>query len=403
MSFIVGIDASRNRSGGAKAHLIGILGATNPASFGIQEIHIWSYKSLLDQIPDFPWLIKHNPKPLEKSFIAQAWWQYSKLHVEARKAGCHIMLNTDAGTIGGFSPSVVMSRDMLSYEKGEIQRYGWSMARLRLLALKYIQARSLKSANGAIFLTKYAADVIQEFTGPLKKTSIIPHGVGSAFRQESSEGNWHHKDPTEDIKCLYVSNAAMYKHQWHVVRAIGQLRNRGYKISLLLVGGGAGKAQQLLDDEIKHTDPHGNFVSKIGFIKHDELPVQLATTDLFIFASSCENMPNTLVEAMAAGLPIACSNRGPMPEVLENGGVYFDPENPDSIASAVEKIINDKELRISIAHNAKQLGRKYSWERCAKETWNFLADVHGQVKSKPSEKMNSTLEIISRFKEGRTN
>ena len=375
MNFIIGIDASRNRSGGAKAHLIGILSENNPASFGIQEIHLWSYKSLLDQIPEYPWLIKHNPKALEGSLIKQAWWQYCELPKEAKNAGCHIMLNTDAGTIGGFKPSVTMSRDMLSYEKGEMERYGWSIARLRLLALKYIQAQSLKNADGTIFLTRYAADVIQKFTGPLKKTCIIPHGVGSAFSQKSSEGNWHHKNPGDEIICLYVSNAAMYKHQWHVVSAIGQLRMRGNKISLVLAGGGSGRAQKRLDDEIRRTDPQGDFIKQIGSVKHEEIPGLLRKADLFIFASSCENMPNTLVEAMASGLPIACSDRGPMPEVLTDAGIYFDPENANSIANAVEEIIRDVSKRTTIAQKAKKISEQYSWERCARQTWEFITQI----------------------------
>jgi glycosyltransferase involved in cell wall biosynthesis len=86
-------------------------------------------------------------------------------------------------------------------------------------------------------------------------------------------------------------------------------------------------------------------------------------------------MPNTLIEGMASGLPIACSNRGPMPEVLEDGGIYFDPENSASIAEAIEKIITDKELRITIAKRAKQLSEQYLWESCADATFAYLYQV----------------------------
>ena len=50
------------------------------------------------------------------------------------------------------------------------------------------------------------------------------------------------------------------------------------------------------------------------------MPEYLSKSNIFIFASSCENMPITLIEGMASGLPIACSDRGPMPEVLQDGG-----------------------------------------------------------------------------------
>lgn len=371
---VVGIDASRNRSGGAKVHLVGLLKAVDPRAYGIRRVHVWSYKSLLDALPDAPWLTKHNPPELENSLIHQVWWQYGSLPEEVRNEGCHILLNTDAGTVCPFRPAVVMSRDMLCYEKGEMKRFGISRARARLVMLKHIQASSMRRADGVIFLTEYAARIIQGTTGKLRRVSVIPHGVGVAFKQAASAGTWL-EEPGRQIRCLYVSNTAMHKHQWMVVRAIGELRRRGHNVSLLLVGGGRGRPQRLLDEEIARTDPNGDFVERMGFVPHDLLPELLAGADLFIFASSCENMPNTLVEAMAVGLPIACSDRGPMPDLLGDGGVYFNPEDPESIAAAVEKIISDTDLRISIAKRAKELSEQYSWDRCAAETWEFLKAV----------------------------
>jgi glycosyltransferase involved in cell wall biosynthesis len=371
MGIVVGIDASRNRSGGAKGHLVGILRDGDPTSHGISRVHVWSYRALLDSLPERPWLTLHNPPELQRSLARQMWWQHSRLPSEIRHAGCHIMLNTDAGTIGNWQPCVVMSRDMLSYEPGEMSRYGFSKAWLRLLALRYVQARSLRRAAGAIFLTEYASRIIQGFTGPLPNVAVIPHGIGGDFRAAPRNGEWL-DGPGGTIRCLYVSNAAMYKHQWSVVRAVGRLRDRGHPVSLVLAGGGSGKAQRWTEEAIAEVDPRGEFIRSMGHVEHRSLPGLLAAADVFVFASSCENMPNTLVEAMSAGLPIACSNRGPMPEVLRDAGEFFDPEDVNSIANALERLIADPKLRVSCAAKAEALARQYSWRRCADETWGFL-------------------------------
>jgi len=373
IGIIIGIDASRNRSGGAKAHLLGMLKNGDPLVYGIQKVHVWSYVNLLDALPNASWLIKHNPPELEQSIVHQMWWQYRSLPKEARSYGCEILLNTDAGSVCPFEPAVVMSRDMLSYEPGEMKRFGLSKARLRLWLLRFIQSRSMKNAIGVIFLTNYAARVIQKTTGTIGHYTVIPHGVGDNFRQSSLRRNWP-DDSKRKIRLLYVSNASMYKHQWNVVKAIGRIRRKGFNVSLLLIGGGKGRAQQLLEKEISITDPKHEFVELESFVDHERIPEFLAQADVFIFASSCENMPITLLEAMASGLPIACSDRGPMPEVLQDGGVYFDPENPESISKAVEKIITDKELRISIARQAKEISQQYSWARCSDQTWRFLSE-----------------------------
>ena len=124
------------------------------------------------------------------------------------------------------------------------------------------------------------------------------------------------------------------------------------------------------------SDPRGEFVTQKEFVPQSDLTRYLAESDIFVFASSCENMPNTLVEAMAAGLPIACSRCGPMPEVLEDGGEYFDPEVPESIAGALRRLIEDENLRWKLAARAKTLSTRYSWDRCARETWSFIAETY---------------------------
>lgn len=382
---VLGIDASRNRSGGAKAHLIGIISEGWPADHGISRVHVWSYQSLLDSLPTRSWLSKHNPPELQKSLLRQIYWQRYRFPAKAASMGCDIVLNCDAGTVSRFRPAVTMSRDMLSYEPGAMGRYGISKARLRLVLLRYIQNTSLRHSDGAIFLTKYAARVIQESCGALGRVTCVPHGVGADFKSIEKRAAW----PTNGerpIRCIYVSNTAMYKHQWEVVRAIGELRSRGHGIELTLVGGGAGRAQKLLEEQIQTTDPRGEFIRQLAFLPQSELPAYLSDSDISIFASSCEAFGITLLESMAAGLPIACSDRGPMPELLQDGGVYFNPEDYLSIADAIHKIVSDPIERDRIALRAKALSTSYSWGRCANDLFRFIADTLSSSQSnyKPS-------------------
>lgn len=86
-------------------------------------------------------------------------------------------------------------------------------------------------------------------------------------------------------------------------------------------------------------------------------------------------MPNILIEAMASGLPIACSNRGPMSEVLRDAGVYFDPERPDEISAAIKKLIDSPDLRAAHAEKAFVYAQEYSWERCAEMTFAYVRDI----------------------------
>ena len=281
---IIGIDALRSKSGGAKAHLVGIISNLKPEDFGIKEVHIWSYDELLNKLPEKPWLRKYAPVESKKNLIFQLFWQRFTLSKALRKMRCNILLNLDAGTVNNFSPSVTMSRDMLSYEPGEMERYKYSLAWLRLFVIKYVQAWSLKRASCYVFITKYASEIIQKFTVPLDKFCYIPHGVGTNFHEESSVKKFP-QSVNDPIKCIYVSNIAPYKHQKNVIRALKRLRKKGYKISLELVGENI-KYFNLISNEMKGQH---DWIKMHGHTDPKNLKL-ISNSNIFIFASSCENI-----------------------------------------------------------------------------------------------------------------
>ena len=381
---VIGVDASRNRSGGAREHLIGILENLDPVAQRIAQVHIWSYQALLDVLPKCPWLIKHSVPVLENGLSSQLWWQAFNLSSELKKNGCDILFTTDASSLCRFSPSLVLSQDLLSYEPGVMSSFAWGRARLRLLVIRYLQNAAFRRASGVIFLTQYAENLIQSICGPLRNILVIPHGVNPRFFRGSQAITTEKKifstgANSEPIRCLYISNAALYKYQWVVIEAIGLLRQKGISIELDLVGGGSGPAQEKIKAQIALTDPQGQFVRQRPFVSHSALLGYLSSADIFIFASGCEAFGITLLEAMAMSLPIASSNRSSIPETLQDGGLYFDPENPVEIAASVEKIILDPILRRQLACRTSELAKQYSWERCSKETWSFIVDTYTKI------------------------
>ena len=378
-NLVIGIDASRNRSGGAKEHLLGILSHLDPARYGIGAIHLWSHQTLLEVIPNHPWLIKHPVAALNQSLFAQLWWQATALAKALRAEGCDLLFTSDASSLCRFNPAVVLSQDLLAYEPGVMHLFGISKARLRLELIKIIQNKNFRRARGVIFLTHYAAKLIQASCGKLTNIKIVNHGVAGDFQEAQVMRTWP-ENSERPIECLYISNAALYKYQWVVIKAISLLRKRGYDLRLRLIGGGSGLAQKKIDQQLAIDDPHHQWTQQLGFIPHDQLLPHFISADCFIFASGCEAFGITLLEAMAVGMPIASSNRSSMPETLQDGSLYFDPENPAQIAASVEKIILDPVLRKQLSHRASQLAKQYSWERCSEETWSFIIKTYKLLK-----------------------
>ena len=113
-------------------------------------------------------------------------------------------------------------------------------------------------------------------------------------------------------------------------------------MELHLIGSGDGPAIKRMDNAIHAKSSLGTFTYYHGHLSHSETLDWYNQADLFTFPSSCETFGISLLEAMASGLPIACSDRGPMPEVLKDAGVYFNPENPSSIAASLKLLLQDE-------------------------------------------------------------
>jgi glycosyltransferase involved in cell wall biosynthesis len=261
---------------------------------------------------------------------------------------------------------------MLSYEKGIMQKFGFGMTRLRLHLIYFIQNMTFRKATGVIFLTHYASMVIQQHCGPLKNIRIIPHGVHQVFKDQMFICKPFMENT--EIKCIYVSPISIYKNQWKVIEAINLLREEGFNVKLDIIGSDDGTATEILYEYLKASTFSTNHIRILGPIENDKIPEILRCADIFIFASTCENLPVTLLEAMSVGIPIASSDRGPMPEVLDDGGVYFNPDDHETIANSIRKLIVDIDLRVRLSHQSKLLASEYRWDKCSTETFSFICD-----------------------------
>jgi glycosyltransferase involved in cell wall biosynthesis len=267
-----------------------------------------------------------------------------------------------------------MSRNLLPFEWRELKRYGLSLFTLKLLLLRLTQLYSYRNADGVVFLTNYARQVVSVVTGALHaQTATIPHGLSRRFNQTPKpQRTIADYDDANPYRVLYVSIIDQYKHQWNVVDAIAALRQEGIPVVLDLVGPAYPPALKRLNETITRQGKYQSWVRYHGAIPFSDLHLCYAEADLGLFASSCENMPNILLETMASGLPIACSDRGPMPEILGAGGIYFDPEKPADIAHAIRQLIVAPQLRTQLSQMSYEQAKQYSWERCAALTFGFL-------------------------------
>ena len=379
---ILGIDASNISSGGGLTHLKELISNCDPVQHGISKIIVWGEQGrTLDQIEKKEWLELVNDPMLEKGGLYRWYWQNFKLSAIARD-NCDVLFVPGGTFLGNFHPFVAMSQNLLPFDSKEQARFGIGKTRARYQVLKKTQTRSFKNADGVIFLTNYARDQVVNHTGPLtRNTAIIHHGISEELWSEPRiQKDISEYSPEKPFKWLYVSIVNMYKHQWNVVEAVSLLRQKGLPVELHLIGPAYGKALQRLNDTIDKYDSDRQFICYNGPVPHNQLDEHYKNADAFVFASTCENLPIILLESMAAGLPIVCSNAGPMPEVLKDYGLYANPENIDSLTNTMNNLAINKELRSELSQKSYTSSLSNTWKECSKQTMDFLVNVFQQYK-----------------------
>jgi glycosyltransferase involved in cell wall biosynthesis len=114
-----------------------------------------------------------------------------------------------------------------------------------------------------------------------------------------------------------------------------------------------------------------------GFVDDADLVNFYGACDLFVYPSFYEGFGLPILEAMACGRAVACSNSTAMPEVADSAGLLFDPHNIEEMARAMSDILLDAELRARLERLGQQHAASFSWQKSAALTLNTYYEVAG--------------------------
>jgi glycosyltransferase involved in cell wall biosynthesis len=118
----------------------------------------------------------------------------------------------------------------------------------------------------------------------------------------------------------------------------------------------------------------------LGWVSDDELEDLYAVASCFVFPSLYEGFGLPILEAMARGIPVACSDRGSLPEVAGGAARLFDPEDPAAIASAIELLLTDRDEVARLVAAGRGRAAQLTWEQTARAT----AEVYRRTLAVPA-------------------
>ena len=376
------IDACTKGSGGGKRHLSEILNEFVKSENIVSKIYIWGPRSLLDILPNHSIIVKNSPRTLNVGLLGSFIWQFFFRDLNFKKIDFDCIYSPYGNYTGALRPYVSMSRNMLMFERNERKKYGYSLQRLKLKFLYFIQKKSFLNSTGFIFLSNYAKKIIsKKLRNNFIGSTIINHGISEEFRKppkfQSPISNYSHSNP---FRFLYVSNILPYKYHLNVITAVNQLVENGVPLKLTIVGQESShKLARKVNNLVNKVNSKNNIIDWHKNITIKQVKSFYHSSDSFIFASSCENMPNILVEAMSSGLPIICSSLGPMKEFLKDSGLYFNPLSVQDLKNKILKMIDDTNLRQKLSTKSYKLSFNYSWEECAKNTISYILETSKNI------------------------
>ena len=366
------VDGGRPGSGGYLHYVSGIFGSG--AFDGDEVLLVCSPRMAAALGPLDPQVRVQSEPELDSPRLWRrlAWWR-RKWPRLVSDFSPDVILHSRGALRGrsGAHPTVVVHHFMAPFMSASYRLYGPSRFSLKLLVIRARLLRSFRRADGVVFLADYTRRAVSSHARRIARSAVVPNAVSESFLALPSRGSAPLRSP---VRILCVSTLFLFKHQWHVVDAVARLRSElGIHIHVDFVGGGEPRARAKLLRRIEELGA-GHYADLIE-VEAAAMPMTYREADVFVFPSGDEAWPITLGEAMASGLPIACSDRMAMPEMLRDAGTYFDPEDPESIADALRPLLTDSDLRRRCGALARRYAQEFTWERSAAGVVDFLHRV----------------------------
>jgi len=217
--------------------------------------------------------------------------------------------------------------------------YEWLMARLERL--------TIPRSNGVVCITRYTESAVQDLA---RRTWLVPNAVDQNFFDLKSA-------PASPPQILVVGHIIPRKNQNRFVQALdGLAAEQSFKVIFF----GMASGTDSYSDEFFRLMKTRSWCEYNGMASRTELRLAFSKAALMALPSLEDNCPMTVLEAMAAGVPVLAAKVGGVPELIEDGrtGLLCDPLDGANMANAVRRLLTDSSFAARLAAEAKVEARR---------------------------------------------
>lgn len=243
-------------------------------------------------------------------------------------------------------------------------RFGHYLGKFELLITRLLFSASARRSTRLVSMTQAAeTELIATYPSVRGKTFVIPHGIESEFcdiaEQRARLANTRTQRAFPFV--LAVSSLMAHKNFETLLHAFVHVHATRPSLRLIIVGLRGTRADIL--EKLCDVLDLREVVHFTGWIPRGDVYNLFRDADAFVFSSRYEGFGIPVLEAMTAGIPIACSDIPALREIAGEAASYFDPDSAESIAIALELLLDDDLVRERSTSLGIRRARDFDWDR----------------------------------------
>jgi glycosyltransferase involved in cell wall biosynthesis len=330
--------------GGTEIYLRNLLTALGEIDSVNQYVVFTNRETGADLVPPQPNFL-NAPQAVNAQFRpARILWEQLVLPFAARKHRLNVLFNP------GFTAPIICGCPMVTvFHDLQHKRHPEYFRWFDLPFWNFFLWASARRSRGLIAVSAATRDDLERYYGV--GAQVIHHGVEQEFF-EVAKG----RAPKDYLLC--VSTSHPHKNLIALLRAFGQAGGMPHLVITGVRGFAAREVEAMAGDSVKIT----------GWIPREELYELFRGARGFIYPSTFEGFGMPVLEAMAAGVPVACSDIPPLREIAGSTVHYFDPASENEIRDALERLA----AGTIPTEAARERASEFTWEKTARETLDYL-------------------------------
>jgi len=286
-------------------------------------------------------------------------WEQLVLPRLTQKLGIEVLYTANnLGVLASGCPYVISIRNMEPLAAG--LRHVPIRLQARLVVLRVLTRVSMRRASRIIAVSGYVRNRLLDMGVPADKVRVVYHGV-DAGQIEHCEETVPFDEDLHDGFIFSVSKFVRYANMETLIRGYHAMRAAGVRQPLLVAGGSWDRRYETEIRSLVRALDLDRSVRFLGYVAHARVLSFLSRATMFVFPSTLEACPFTLLEAMACGAAILTTRTGPMPEFCGDAAWYFEPFDSRALARYATTLLAKPEERRRLAVAARSRALQYGW------------------------------------------